>query len=394
MANELHLRLAKELVSETHAAGGMAPVDIEQFWADQEIAMTDPFGAHIPQVPLGAVLTSECVFAELGIPQDTWRYLNDHDWRLELNKAYNDKSEKIVGRRILNETPFNSSRVYPERKTLADLFEAKNVWRDQSWWLEQSAHGESELNALLDRVERRLERPRDFFLPPEWESEKESLMALGIKPRLYGWQRGPVTFATSIYGTEEFLFLVLDNPTLAARLRDAILHGMLAIAQLAYEEAGYTQENAPHGFGFADDNCSLMTPAMYEDFGYPILKGMFDFCSPNPGDRRYQHSDSAMAHVLPILGKLNLTGTNFGPTVSVAEIRRYLPNAVIDGELAPFTYSRNDEVGIVTEFLRDFSQTREQRGLRFTTAGSVNDGTLLTSMRLVMAAIQRYGRYN
>ena len=75
-------------------------------------------------------------------------------------------------------------------------------------------------------------------------------MTLGIKPKLYRSQRGPVTFATSIYGVENFIFLILDNPELAARLRDTILRVMLEIARIIDEEAGYTPETAPHGFTF------------------------------------------------------------------------------------------------------------------------------------------------
>lgn len=100
-----------------------------------------------------------------------------------------------------------------------------------------------------------------------------------------------------------------------------------------------------------------------------------------------------MGHLLPQLAELDLTGTNFGPTLSVAEIRRHCPNAVIDGQLAPFTYSRNETANMVAEFLRDFAQAREARGLNFATAGSINNGTRLTSMRLLMAAIQRHGKY-
>ena len=88
-----------------------------------------------------------------------------------------------------------------------------------------------------------------------------------------------------------------------------------------------------------------------------------------------------------------MTGTNFGPTLSVKEIREHCPNARIDGQMAPFTYSRNEERNMVAEFLRDFAQAREKRGLNFSTAGSINNGSRLTGMRLLMAAIQRYGRY-
>ena len=44
-----------------------------------------------------------------------------------------------------------------------------------------------------------------------------------------------------------------------------------------------------------------------------------------------------MEHLLPILARLDLNGCNFGPTLTVREIRKYLPNARIDGQLAPFT---------------------------------------------------------
>ena len=58
-----------------------------------------------------------------------------------------------------------------------------------------------------------------------------------------------------------------------------------------------------------------------------------------------------------------------------------------------FTFSRNEAATMAAEFLRDFEQAGEQRGLRFATAGSVNTGSRLTGMRLLMAAIQRHGRY-
>ncbi|MDP6108143.1 MAG: uroporphyrinogen decarboxylase family protein, partial [Candidatus Brocadiia bacterium] len=189
------------------------------------------------------------------------------------------------------------------------------------------------------------------------------------------------------------IFLIHDNPDLAVRLRDVMLDAMLGIARILDEEAGRTPGTAPHGFAFFDDNCVLLTPEMYELFGAPILKALWDRYSPDPGDSRYQHSDSAMRHIIPILGRLGITGTNFGPTVMVDHIRRYCPRAVIHGQLAPFTFSRNDEEGIVSEFLRDFEMAKEKRGLVFSTAGSINGGSRLTGMRLIMATIQRHGRY-
>jgi uroporphyrinogen decarboxylase len=100
-----------------------------------------------------------------------------------------------------------------------------------------------------------------------------------------------------------------------------------------------------------------------------------------------------MGHLVPTLARLGLTGVNFGPKVTAAEIRRHMPRAIIYGQLAPFTFSRDDRAGILAELLRDFEATRESRGLVFATAGSINNGSRLAGMRLIMAGIQRYARY-
>ena len=139
----------------------------------------------------------------------------------------------------------------------------------------------------------------------------------------------------------------------------------------------------------------LLTPDMYKDFGYKVLKRVFERTAPNPGDRRFQHSDSPMGHLLPLLADFNLTGCNFGPTLTVREIRAHMPNTRIDGQLAPFTFMRNNEDEIIAEVKRDCEMAKENdlRGLNLATAGSINNGSLLTSMRAVMAAIQNYGIY-
>jgi hypothetical protein len=100
-----------------------------------------------------------------------------------------------------------------------------------------------------------------------------------------------------------------------------------------------------------------------------------------------------MAHLLPAFAKLRLNGTNFGPNVMVDEIRAHLPDAVIHGQLAPFTFSRHEEVNMVAETIRDFEYSREHKGILFTTAGSINNGSRLTGLRLIMSAIQRYCRH-
>jgi uroporphyrinogen decarboxylase len=388
-----HQKIIDEVMADVRKNDGLATVDIEKFWIDQEISMKEPFG-NIPQVPLGlAGMSGECIYAELGVPEDYWKYEQDEEWRLEMHRAYNDKSEKIVGKRLLNEKAHDKTNDYPGIKQLYHVFESENVWHAGSWWLQQSAHGEDELTALLDRVEARIENLRSFILPEGWDETKARLMPQGIKPGLVRGIRGPVTFATSIFGAEDLIYLIYDNPDLATRFSSLILKGLLKMAEIMDEEAGYTPENAPRGFGFADDNCALLTADMYDLFGYPVLKGMFDKYAPAPEDWRYQHSDSAMAQLLPVIGRLDMKGVNFGPTVMVDEIRHYMPNAAIYGQLAPFTFSMNEEERMIAEFLRDYDLAKEKKGLVFTTAGSINNGSLLTGMRILMSVIQKYGRY-
>ncbi|MFW6303289.1 MAG: hypothetical protein ACOC2L_01590 [Candidatus Sumerlaeota bacterium] len=386
-----HVAMAKELADETRRNGGMAPVDIEQFWADDALASKDPFNKDIPQPAFMGRLNHECVFAELGLEIDLYRYFHNEKFQLELNRAYNKKSREIVGKAWLREEPIPEADKVPGPKGLHDIFEAENVWHDQSWWLQQSATNEDELKALLDRIDEK--DIRKEILPDGWDKTLERAKEKGVDPPLYRSQRGPVTFACSIYGPENLLMLLMTNPELGERLRDTILRVMQDIRRILNEEAGYDRLSAPRGFSFADDNCCLLTPELYEFFGAPILQGMFDYCAPDPEDWRFQHSDSDMAHLLPILSRFHLQRVNFGPTLTCKEIREAMPNTVISGQLAPFTYMRNEHENIVLEFLRDHEMTKATRGLHWATAGSVSNGTKLTSMRLAMAAIQRYGRY-
>jgi uroporphyrinogen decarboxylase len=392
-----HRKLVDTLLADTAANGGLAPVDLGQFWKDQEAGVWNAFGKDIAQVPLYAICTDECVYDELGVPVDFWRFYHvDEDWALDLKRRYNDRAEQVVGRRLLNENRADPRMRWPEVKGLHDIFEARNTWEGGptgSWWLKQSAHTPQELAALLDRVERRIENLKDFLLPGNWDEEKRRLTGLGLTVPLYRGQRGPCTFATSVYGAENLLLLFYDDPALFIRFSDVLRRAIMARARALDEEAGEAVASTRRGWFWCDDNCCLFNTEMYEAFAMPIHRDVFGRYAPDPGDSRYQHSDSAMGHLLPLLSQLNLTRVNFGPTLTVREIREHCPHTVIDGQLAPFTFSRNEEANMVAEFLRDFEQAKERRGLRFGTAGSVNNGSRLTGMRLLMAAIQRYGRY-
>ena len=369
----------------------MLYVDLDEFWKQEETAHKDNcFNPDAKQAALGIRMSDECVFSELGVAGHPWLE-TPRDQRMELNKRYNDKAEKIVGIRLLEEYVPKADERFPYVKRIGEVFGGRYVINNNSEWLESDISTPKELEKLLDRVESM--DLREFMLPQNWEREKRRIYEIyGEKPEQLRHVRGPVTLATSIYGVENLIFLMMDEPDLAMRYSRTIGDVIEKMAQIMDEEAGYTNDNAPHGFSFADDNCYLLNVTMYESFGYPILKSVFERFSPDAGDKRYQHSDSAMGHHLPVLGRLNLTGCNFGPTVLVDKIREHMPNTRIDGCLAPFTFMNNDEDDIVAQVKRDCEMAKQTRGLNVATAGSINDGSLLTSMRAVMHAIQQYGQ--
>ena len=358
--------------------------ELEQFWKNDEEAHRDNCFYKGHQVALGIRMSHECVFAELGEEGTPWKPM-PRDRQLELNKRYNDKAEKIVGRRLLPETMPEPDAMFPETKRIGEVFGGSYIYQHDTEWLTQSCEEPEELEALLDKVDKL--NIREFMLPDNWESEKKRIYeTYGLRPRPLRHMRGPVTLACSIFGSENLIFLGLDEPDLYRRFSETIGRVQMEMSRVMDEEAGVTPETRP-GFSFADDNCCLLTPELYHDFGKPVLKKMFSYYSPNPNDMRYQHSDSAMAHIIPELAELDLTGVNFGPTVMVPEIRKYLPHARIDGVIAPFTFMRNEEEQLRKEVLRDIEYGFEYGGVNITTAGSINNGSLLTSMRLIMELI-------
>ena len=371
------------------------PLDVEQFWKDDARAHEDNcFSKKAPQAALGIRMSDECVFAELNEPGDPWGHTPPAR-RLELNRRYNDKAEKLVGIRLLSESADPEDAAFPAVKRIGEVFGGTyHFGQETGEWLSGTVSNPSELEALLDQVDQLdLE---DFMLPSNWPAEKKRIAQLyGKKPQQLRHVRGPVTLAASIFGVENLIYLYYDAPELFSRFSETIGRVIVDMSRIMDREAGYSEGKAPSGFSFADDDCCLLTPDMYEMFGFPVLKKIFDRFCPDISDMRYQHSDSDMAHLLPLLGKLNLTGCNFGPTVLIDQIRVYMPRTRIDGCLAPFTFMYNDPDAIAAEVRRDLQMIKQDgsRGLNLSTAGSINNGSRLESMRLIMALIQNEGRY-
>jgi len=370
-------------------------LDIERFWKDDSASREgNCFAKSTMQPALGIRMSDECVFAELGEEGEPWGY-TERERRIELNKRYNEKALKTVGKSLLVEEYPPEDSYLPGTVQIGKIFGGEYTYEAGTYWLHGDFESEKDLEKMLDNVEKA--DIREMILPERWEYEKKRIFeTYGNRPSQFMGIRGPITLMNSLYGTERMLYLMCDAPELCRRFSDAIADVVIKYIKIMITESGKTLDNFEHGFYFADDDCNLLTPELYENFGYPVLKKVFDFAAPNAEDTRYQHSDSAMGHLLPILSRLNLTGCNFGPTLTVREIRKHMPKTCIDGQVAPFTFMSNDETKIIEEVKRDCEMAKENdlRGLNLSCAGSINNGSLLTSMKAVMWAVQKYGQYN
>ena len=378
-------------------------LDIEQFWKDEQTAHENNcFSKNATQVALGIRMSDECVFAELGEDGQPWGYTAP-DRRYELNCRYNEKAVQIVGRPLLAENkPLPADKrptvTIPSYKNIGEVFGGRYIFDGNTTWLRSDIQTPEALTKQLDKVNKLTSDPeafRSFILPADWDERCKAVFEkYGKRPGLFTHIRGPVTLATSIFGAENLMYLYYDEPSLFTHFADTIGNVVVSYIDLFLRESGHDPDYH-QGFSFSDDDSYLCTPEMYHAFGYRVLKRVFDKTASDPNDCRYQHSDSPMGHLLPLLADFNLTACNFGPTVTVQEIRKHMPNTRIDGQLAPFTFMRNNEDDIIAEVMRDCEAARENdlRGLNLTTAGSITNGSLLTSMRVVMAAIQNYGRY-
>lgn len=375
-------------------------LDVEQFWKDNELAMRNNcFYEGAPQVAFGIDVLNECVITELGLEMHPWTPVPTQQM-MEYRKRYNDKAEKIVGRRIMSETPRPHER-FPAVKLHGTVLGGEYSVRDYVEWLHSDIKTPQELEAQLDKTDKILPNLRDFILPTNWDTEKKRIFEeTGETPDPYWYGRrvrGPVTLAMSIYGVENTIFLMYEEEDLAHRYFDTISRILMGYIHIFEEEAGPEKmRNNTFPYRFNDDQCCMLTPDLYEEYAYPILKRVFDYTCPDRIQNcRYQHSDSAMGHLLPVLGKLDFTAVQFGPTVLLDQIRKYMPNTRVDGCLSPMTLMSNDEEKIIAEVRRDCEMAKAlgTRGLKIDAAGSVNYGTKLTSIRAAMYAVQKYGRY-
>ncbi len=356
----------------------MGKLDLEHFWIENEQSLGKPFRTDKPRAPMALPVDDHWLLEELSVPS-TVRFYRDLEYLLACHREANRRCWEHIGIRPFPETlPTKSIR------RIEEVFGATiEVVEGGTPWLVPGIETPEALADLLDE----LETVSDEGLRRRMEIDGPSSSGGG---ETQAWSRGPATIATSVLGTMEALYLVVDEPELMDRFFRVLAKVVVRYHRLSAKASGKTVR----GVGILDDNCALFSPELYERFCLPVWRTIADELAPNPDDMRYQHSDSAMEHLLPLLAELNLSGCNFGPTVPVQAIRAAMPRTEIQGQVAPFTLRNGTAQDVEAEVRRDWEAVGADGGLLITTAGSIAAGTSLPAIRAWMECVDRICRYD
>ena len=355
-------------------------LDVEAFWAENERCRR--FTTGKPRCSVSFAPDDHWIFECMAVPS-TLRYYQDKTYRDNLHHEVNRLTKEYVGTTFFDEDTWQY-----EPKRIENLFGCEFEYHEGGTpWFVPVTDDPDEFAKVLDRAEtmdmKRWALPEEFLA--EWESRKQAGKKL---PLLGTGSRGPATIMTSVLTPETLFFWMYDHSDLMRRFRDVLAVKMVELNAVLREFSG----NTSPGWWITDDNCALFNPKLYKEFCFPVLETVLSVMAPDAA-RRYQHSDSAMGHLLDMQYALGIRGVNYGPTVDAALIREKMPDALIDGHVPPFLLRDGSPEEINARVIDDFNKAGQTGGLNVTTAGSLAAGTGVGRMRWLMLVVQEQCRY-
>jgi uroporphyrinogen decarboxylase len=341
------------------------------------------FTTHKPRCPLSFSPDDHWLFDFVGA-DTTLRYYFDKQYRDNLHREANAVTLQYVGRAFFSEDTWETS---PKR--IENLFGSEFTYTEGGTpWLTPVTDDPEEFARVLDRAEST--DIAAWALPDEYRKEWELRKSQGLPlPQLGTGSRGPATIMTSVIHPELLFLWFYDYPDLMRRFSDILGDKMVAFNRVLRAFSGYEET----GWWITDDNCALFNKKLYREYCVPVLDKVLNAMAPGDS-RRYQHSDSAMGHLLDYQRALGINSVNYGPTVDAGYIREKLPQAVINGQLPPMTARDGTPEEIKTRIVSDFEKAGATGGLCITTAGSLAAGTGVGRMRWQMQVVQDCCRYD
>jgi uroporphyrinogen decarboxylase len=361
-----------------------ADLDIEAFWQENERCQA--FTTDKPRCALSFAPDDHWLFEFVGIPS-TLRYYRDKAYRDALHRQVNEITREYVGWAFFDEDTWQH---VPRR--IENLFGCEFAYREGSTpWLVPVTDDPREFAEILDRAEDT--SLHDWAFPETFLAEWELRKAAGkTLPLLGTGSRGPATVMTSVVDPSVLFLWMYDHADLAARFRDILTAKMIELNQVLRTFSG----NSLPQWWITDDNSALFSPRLYRAYCYPVLERLLEAMAPLGAAqvRRYQHSDSAMGHLLDQQYELGIRYVNYGPEVDVALIREQMPDATIYGHMPPFLLRNGKAEEIRQRVIDDFAKAGGTGGLEITTAGSLAAGTGVGRMRWFMKVVQEECRYD
>jgi uroporphyrinogen decarboxylase len=356
-------------------------LDVESFWAEN--AICEAFTTDKPRCALSFSPDDHWLFEFMHVPS-TLRYYHDKLYRDELHREANRVTRQYVGQTFFEEDTWIAS---PKR--IENLFGSEFSYTENSTpWLMPVTNDPDEFARILDRAE--ATDMRTWALPEAYLREWDERQARGLAmPALGAGSRGPATIMTSVLQPETVFYWMNDHPDLMRHFRDLLAHKMSELNLVLRTFSG----NTDAGWWITDDNSALFNRKLYCEYCFPVLEQVLAAMAP-PGSRRYQHSDSAMGHLLDQQRELGINSVNYGPTVDAGFIREKMPEAVINGQTPPLMLRNDSPKAIRARVISDFEKAGATGGLIVTTAGSLAAGTGVGRMRWYMKLVQDYCRYD
>jgi uroporphyrinogen decarboxylase len=350
-------------------------LDVDSFWAENEHCQD--FTTAKPRCGLLFSPDDHWLFEFLQV-DSTVRYYHDKAYRDGLHKEANRWLMEYTGKAFFDEDTWETS---PKR--IENLFGSEFAYHENSTpWLTPVTGDPHEFAQVLDKVEKvdiaSWALPEDFLA--EWEQRKADGKPL---PKLGTGSRGPATIMTSVLPVETVFFWLIDYPELMERFRVLLAEKVVELNTSLRKFSGVTET----GWWITDDNSALFNVRLYKNYCYPVLEQVLNAMAPG-NSRRYQHSDSAMGHLLELQYALGIRVVNYGPTVDAALIREKMPEALIHGQLPPFLLRNGAPEEIRQRVVEDFHKAGLEGGLTVATAGSLAAGTGLGRMRYLMQVVQ------
>jgi len=360
--------------------------DLQAFWRENELSGGKPFRTDKPRAPISLPVDDHWLLEEMDVKSSV-RYFSDPEYRAEVNRACNDRCEEILGRRF-----FSEKVDLPAILRIEEVMGShRQLIEGGTPWLEPCVTDIEGVRERLATIESWSDRDlREIIFSTGGQVSQAEPSADGTKPVVTTGSRGPATQATSILGTMNSLYWVMDYPEEMGRFFDLLGDIIIRYHRIVANESGVTYR----GYYWLDDNCALFSPDLYEEFCFPVVKKVLAEFAPSPDDYRYHHSDSEMRHLLPIMARYEFHDINLGPLIPAALIREQMPKTVIHGQIAPNTLRDKDLETVVSDVKRDFAAVGADGGLVITTCGSISAGTSLESIRGFMWAVQEHCRYN